>query len=285
MILILGGTGRIGSSLVRQLRKQTLAVRVMARDVAAAQAALGKGVEVVFGDLDRPDTLAAAFDGIGALFLLTAQSPRQAAQELAAIAAAKAAGAYQVVKLSAGQAVVGEDSPTAVGRAHAVSEAALKASGLAWTILRPGAFMQTLLGPALAEARRTGRLMLPLGCAKVAFVDIDDVARAAASALARPEQARTLTITGPESLGVAELAAVASADLGRPVKAVSPPRWLARLVLGRRIADPFLRRHQLAMLDLMRAGALAAVSSDLEHATGRPGRSVADWLTAQRSRP
>jgi len=50
-------------------------------------------------------------------------------------------------------------------------------------------------------------------------------------------------------------------------------------------ADPFLRRHQLAMLDLMRSGGLSKVSPDLENATGEPGRSVADWLARELAQP
>jgi uncharacterized protein YbjT (DUF2867 family) len=279
MILVIGGTGRIGSRVVQQLAALGLPVRVLARRPQAALA-LPAGVEAAAGDLDQPGSLPAAFAGVSSVFLLTTQSPRQEAQERAAIAAARAAGVAHVVKVSAGDAATALDSPTPVGRAHAAAEAALKASGLSWTILRPSAFMQVALEPLLDGARDSGRLLLPLGAAKVAFIDVDDIARAAVWALTHPQAAanRTLVLTGPEALGLPELARMVSQAVGRPVKAVSPPMLLVRMIIGRRITDPFLRRHQLALLGLMRAGRLAAVSPDLTETTGQAGRSVAAWL-------
>ncbi len=283
MILVIGGTGRIGSRVVQQLADQGSPVRVLARRPDSARALVGPTVEVVAGDLDQPDSLAAAFAGVRSLFLLTTQSPGQETQERAAIAAARAAGVSHVVKISAGDAATAPDSPTPVGRAHAAAEGALKASGLSWTILRPSAFMQVALEPLLEGARDSGRLLLPLGKARVAFIDVDDIARAAVWALTHPQAAanRTLVLTGPESLGLPDLARLVSQALGRRVKAVSPPMLLVRLIIGRRTADPFLRRHQLALLGLMRAGRLAAVSPDLAVATGKAGRTVADWLASR----
>ncbi|MDO8297583.1 MAG: NmrA family NAD(P)-binding protein [Caulobacter sp.] len=287
MILVIGGTGRIGSALVRRLKQTGVPVRAMVRDPVAAATKPGFDVETVAGDLDAPGSLDAALAGATSLFLLTTQSPRQREQELAAITAAGRAGVRYVVKVSASDAATGPDSPTPVGRAHAAAEAALKTSGMAWTILRPSAFMPVVLGPLFQQAGARGGFQLPLGSGRVAFVDVEDIARAAAWALTHPAEAagRTLSVTGPESLGINDIADRFAAALGRPVKASSPPAFLARLVLGRRIADPFLRRHQLAMLDLMRSGGMSRVSPDLENATGEPGRSVADWLAAAAARP
>lgn len=287
MILVIGGTGRIGTALVRQLTAEGVSLRAMVRNPAAVALGADMAVDTVVGDLDAPDSLDAAIAGATSLFLLTTQSPRQQEQELAAIAAAVRAGVRHVVKVSASDAATGPDSPTPVGRAHAVAETALKASGMAWTILRPGAFMAVVLDPLLQQARATGRFQLPLGSARVAFVDVEDIARAAAWALTHPAAAagRRLSLTGPESLGLRDIADRFAAAFGRPVKASSPPALLARLVLGRRIADPFLHRHQLAMLDLMRSGDMSMVSPDLENATGKPGRSVADWLATSLDRP
>lgn len=280
MILVIGGTGRIGSALVRQLTVGGVPVRAMVRKPTPVAANADIAVDTVVGDLDAPDSLDAAMTGVTSLFLLTTQSPRQQTQELAVIAAAIRAGVRHVVKVSASDAATGPDSPTPVGRAHAAAEAALKASGMTWTILRPSAFMPVALGPLFQQAGVAGGFQFPLGSGRVAFVDVEDIARAAAWALTHPIEAagRTLSVTGPESLGLRDIADRFAAALGRPVKASSPPAFLARLVLGRRIADPFLRRHQLAMLDLMRSGGLSRVSPDLQNATGEPGRSVADWL-------
>lgn len=279
MILVIGGTGRIGAGLVDQLVQARTPARMLVRDPARARA----GLEAVRGDLDDTESLSPAMAGIRSVFLLTTQSPRQLTQEQAVIAAARAAGVAHVVKVSASDAATRPDSASPVGQMHARSEAGLKASGMAWTLLRPSAFMQVALAPAWRQAAATGSFQFPLGGGRVAFVDVADIARAGAWALTNPDASagRTLSITGPEALGLSDLAVRFAGALGRPVKAASPPRWLSRIILGRRIADPFLRRHQLALLDLMRAGGLGTVSPDLETVTGRPARSVADWLAEQ----
>lgn len=280
MITVIGGTGRIGSALVRRLKVAGAPVRAMVRDPAAVAGSARFDIELVAGDLDIPESLDAALAGATSMFLLTTQSPRQREQELTAIAAAARAGVDHVVKVSASAAATSPVSPTPVGRAHAAAEAALKAAGPAWTILRPSAFMPVVLGPLYDQARATGAFQLPLGSSRVVFIDVEDIARAAAWALGDPGKAagRTLTLTGPESLGLRDIAERFSTALGREVRASSPPVLLARMVLGRRIPDPFLRRHQLAMLDLMRSGGMAGVSPDLETTTGAAGRSLADWL-------
>jgi uncharacterized protein YbjT (DUF2867 family) len=113
------------------------------RDPAAAHQRLGKQVEQVVGDLDRPETIAAALAGVDRVFLLTTQSSRQPEWERAVIGAAARAGVGQLVKLSVFRA--DEQSPLQVARQHGQAERVLAQSGLAATILRPVFFMQNLL--------------------------------------------------------------------------------------------------------------------------------------------
>ena len=144
-ILVIGATGNVGSGLIPELIAKGADVRALVRDESKAQGLRDQGVEVVIGDLDKPETLDAAFSGVDKVFLVTAPNPNQVTQASNAIAAAKRAGSPYVVRLSAGAIDTTLDAPARVTRQHAEIDAELKASGLAYTILQPHFFMQNTM--------------------------------------------------------------------------------------------------------------------------------------------
>src|SRR5687767_9193580 len=97
-ILVIGGTGNVGRHIVGTLAGRGLPIRVLTRDPENARAVLPAGVEVVAGDLTRPDTLTAALAGAGRVFLLWPSFSPDGLQE---VAAALAAAPRHVVYLSA----------------------------------------------------------------------------------------------------------------------------------------------------------------------------------------
>jgi uncharacterized protein YbjT (DUF2867 family) len=144
MLLVTGGTGIIGGELLRLLSRAGVPARALVRDPKKAPTL--PGITSVVGDLARPDTLSAAFDGAKTVFLLTHYLEDMVELQMNAIAAARAAGAAHVVKVSAFAASAHSNAP--IGRWHHQVETALQASGMAWTMLRPHHFMQNLLGQA-----------------------------------------------------------------------------------------------------------------------------------------
>ena len=116
MILVIGATGTVGSEVVRQLVATGERPRALVRDPATARQRLGDQVEHVVGDLERPETIAAALAGVDRVFLLTTQSSRQPEWERAVIGAAARTGVGQLVKLSVFRA--DEQSPLQVARQH-----------------------------------------------------------------------------------------------------------------------------------------------------------------------
>ena len=169
MILVIGATGTVGSEVVRQLVATGERPRALVRDPATARQRLGDQVEHVVGDLDRPETIAAALAGVDRVFLLTTQSSRQPEWERAVIGAAARAGVGQLVKLSVFRA--DEQSPLQVARQHGKAEQVLAQSGLAATILRPVFFMQNLLAMV-----HDGAIATAAGDGRVAMVDARDIA-------------------------------------------------------------------------------------------------------------
>ena len=210
MILIIGATGTNGSELIRQLTAAGVKVRAMTRNPDKA-ADLGRlGVEVVAGDLDRPPTLAAAMAGCEKAFVVSSVDERFPARLANAWAAARQAGVKHVVKLSALGAA--DDSPAVILRMHAETDAALRVSGLAWTILCPNSFHQNLLLSA-PTIREQGAFYMPLGDAKQSLIDVRDIGEVAAKALTTDGHAgQAYDLPGPESLTYSDVAPAWTAD-------------------------------------------------------------------------
>ncbi len=76
-ILVTGATGNVSSGLIPELTAKGADVRALVRDASKAQGLRDAGVEVVIGDLDKPETLDAAFSGVDKVFLLTPPNPNQ----------------------------------------------------------------------------------------------------------------------------------------------------------------------------------------------------------------
>ena len=99
-ILITGATGNIGSGLVPALIGAGVDVRTFTRDEAKAQALKDSGADVVIGDLEKPETIKAALEGVDKIFLLTFNGPNEAQQGRNLIEAAKQSGSPHIVRLS-----------------------------------------------------------------------------------------------------------------------------------------------------------------------------------------
>jgi len=129
MIFVTGATGNVGAELVRALIMRGQEVRGLVRP--SSRAALPAGAESIIGDLDRPETFSAALAGVRGVFLLSGY--KNMSGLLAEIRRAKV---ERIVLLSSSSAP-GGDMNNAVARYHILSEAAVRESGVPWTILRP----------------------------------------------------------------------------------------------------------------------------------------------------
>src|SRR5215212_6875442 len=216
MILVTGATGNNGTEIVKRLAaKADVQVRAMVRNRDRAGAITLPQVEVAEADFDRPATLLSALAGVGRAFLLTHSSERAQAQQIAFIDAARQSGVAQIVKLSQFDADV--NAPGRFQRYHAVVEAALQESGLAYTILRPNLYMQGLFNFRSTIATQNA-FYAAAGDAKVSVVDVRDIADVAVAALTEPgHEGKLYELTGPQALTHAEMAEALSKALGRQV--------------------------------------------------------------------
>jgi len=266
MILVTGATGNVGSEVVRALLDADEPVRALSR---AALATIPSGVQVVPGDLDRPETLAAALDDVEAVFLLPGF--RDMPGLLTQIGQA---GVARVVLLSGGSAG-DNDANNAVSRYMARSETAVRESGLPWTFLRPAAFMSNTLRWA-PELRHGDTVRAPFPNIRVANIDPYDIAAVAVQALLTPaHEGKTYYLSGPESLLPADRLAILGAILGRTLtlQALTPDEARAELnaSMPAEYVDAFFRFYIDGTLDE------SVIRPTVEEITGRAPRPFRQW--------
>jgi uncharacterized protein YbjT (DUF2867 family) len=258
MILVAGGTGTLGSEVVRLLAGRGEAVRVLARDPARS-APLPGSVEAVAGDVRDPAALAAAVAGCATVISAVQgfagpgrPSPESVDRDanLALIRAAAAAGVGHLVLVSVLDA--GPDHPMSLHRAKHAAEQALAASGLAWTIIRPAAYLETWAGIVGAKLPTGGpALVFGPGRNPIAFVSARDVAAVVDLAVRDPSlRGQLLEVSGPEPLSFTQLADRLVAASGRPARVRHVPLPVLRVlsVLARPVAPVLARQAQAAVV-------------------------------------
>lgn len=225
MILVAGGTGTLGRRLVERLAVGN-AVRVLSRTPGAVAFASAT-VEVVAGDVRDRAAVKRAMVGVTTVvsavhgFLGTGDSgPRGIDAEGNAILveAAVAAGIEHFVLVSVQGAT--PDSPMELARMKFVAEQNLRLSSLAWTIVRPTAFMETwghIVGDPLVRTGKT--LIFGRGTNPINFVSATDVARLIELAINDPAlRGEAIDFGGPQDLTLTGLADVVGRVAGREVK-------------------------------------------------------------------
>lgn len=253
-ILVTGATGRVGSQVVEQLLKRGADVRVLVRDPATAD--FPAHVDVVQGEMLNIDSLRRAFTGVSTFFLLNAVAPDEFTQALLALNIAREAGVERVVYLSVLHADRFVNVPHFAVKSGA--ERMIEQMGFNATILRPAYFIdnEVMVKDVILNH---GVYPMPIGGKGIAMVDARDIAEVAAIELVRLDQASgklpivTLNLVGPDTLTGADVAAIWTDVLDRPVVyggddpsgfeqnvANFMPKWMAyemRLMAERYVSD------------------------------------------------
>lgn len=217
MIVVAGATGNVGREVARKLVEAGETVTALTRD--PAKATVPVGATAVAADLTDPPTLGPALTGATALFLLAGYSPDIFTE-------ARKAGVQRVVLMSGGSAETG-DRTNAVARYMIDTEDALRASGLAWTMVRPRMFMTNTF--QWLPQVRTGVIRAPWADVPSAVVDPADIAGVAVKALVSAEhEGREYPVTGPEALRPGDRVRILGEALGRKLRYEAQPDDEAR---------------------------------------------------------
>jgi len=278
-VLVTGATGTVSTALRASLRgKPGIKVRALIHDPAKGKALEKDGYEVAVGDLEEPDTLVDAFDGVDILWLLTPASALEPSMGSNAVTAAKRARVKHIVRNSAIKAA--HDAPNRNGRLHAMVEESVKASGIPWTILRPHYYMHNLLSSA-ASVASDGVLYMNMGDAPVGMIDARDVGVFGASVIENLARhvGKVYTPTGPEKTTMAQAAESLSEVLGKPVRYIALPQVAAReAMLGFGLPRWFVG-NVVDYGTVYSDGWGDFVTSDFKDVTGHEARSFKQFAT------
>lgn len=272
-ILVIGATGTVGSEVLRLLRgREGVYIRAAVRDKTKSAALAGPGVDLVWFDYDKPETFAPACQGIDSVFMVAPFNPNGVAQSQALLNAARESGVKHVIKLS----VIHSVRDITVGKWHAAIDDALKNSGMAWTLLCPGGFMQNFIETSAPQP--DGGMYLPAGNAKACFIDTRDVAAVAAKALTGPgHEGKEYTLTGPEDLSYAEVAAIISEVSGRQIRYVDVPEDAARQAMLAAHLPEWLVDVILELNAWSRNGGAAEITTTVQDLLGRPAHTFREF--------
>ena len=229
MHLVVGATGMVGGEVCRLLASAGKPVRAVVRPTSHAEkvrALQALGVETVQGDLRDRASLDAACKNVEAVIVTASSMPfayKPGENDIATtdhqgmldlVDAARAGGVHHVIYTSI-SANMNLDFPT--GNAKRAVEQHLRRSGMTYTILRPGFFMEVWLGPAVGFDVATGKVTIyGTGHQPIAWIAAPDVARFAVASLENPAAVNAvLELGGPANVSPLEVVNIFEKATGR----------------------------------------------------------------------
>lgn len=220
-ILVTGAAGLNGSAVIREFVRNKEPVRALVRNSGKLRA-LGldqaPGVTFVEGDMAHPETLGTALKGVERVLMISSAGPQMGETQRSFVDTCKAAGVRHIIKFSGLNAA--ENSTFVSARMHGEIERHLERFGLAWTHLRPNAFMQFHYRdvPAIVGA---DAFHLPMADATQSLVDVEDIAKIGFALLrGGGHEGKSYDITGPETISMVEVARQLSRAVGRAIRYV-----------------------------------------------------------------
>ena len=259
LVLVLGGTGKVGRRIVARLTAREVPVRIGARSAAPAF------------DWNAPATWPGVLNGVQNVFIsyapdLAVPGASQAVAEFTAQAAAQ--GVARVVLLS------GRGEPEAEAAEQLVQDGPLP-----WTILRCSWFAQNFSEDFLLDPILAGEVALPDDGATEPFHDCDDIAEVATEALLDDRHAgQVYELTGPRLLTFGDAIGKIARAAERPIRftTIPPEEFAAGL------AAAGLSRDEVSLVSYLFATVLdgrnSSVRNGVERALGRPPRDFADYI-------
>jgi NAD(P)H dehydrogenase (quinone) len=289
MLLVTGANGNLAGAVIANLRTRAEAGEIVVAtrdpDSARARELKGAGIEVRHGDFDAPESLAETFRGIRKALIISTYSDNQERlrQNLAALEAARVAGVEHILYtsfLGAGPDSLAEHSQLV----HYPTEQAIIASGLTYTILRHALYAEITVND-LDETLAAGVLRRCGGEAAVAYIARDDLGISAATVLVEDgHENRIYSETMTETKTGADVARAISDTFGTPVRyePVAAEDWPAFMMRQWGFPES-LARSTVGTMRAIEAGQFDITSSDYETITGRPPRSLEQYLADVRA--
>jgi uncharacterized protein YbjT (DUF2867 family) len=289
-ILVTGATGTVGSEVVKQLASSSsyssgqsiIRAAVHSKNKVDKFSQYGSEIfEIVNMDYNKPETIAAALDKVGKLFLLTLPSLNMTDISSKVVREAKKNGVQRIVKLS----VFGADAEPGIiiGRLHRQEEKIIEESGITYTFLRSSAFMQNFVNYYGYTIKTQNAIYLPAGEGKVSFVDARDVAAVAAKLLTENNGRsrhgkKAYVVTGSEALSYSQVAEIISKEIGRKISYIDTSEEDARKSMKSMGREDWLIDAILEEFYNTRVGNRSETTNIVEQIIGRKPTSFAQFV-------
>lgn len=217
-VLVTGATGNTGSLLVPKLLKSDVEVSVFVRDEAKAAPLKELGAKVVAGDLDKPETIRAAVNGIDKIYLLTWNGESQLQQAENFLNEISRSGNPHIIRHS----MWGPENSRIIKQGYKIEEM-IKSSGMPWTILKPTFYMQNTMMAAQTIAS-DGVIYWDMKDGRLGMIDVRDIADAAFGAITQSgHEGKSYILTGPKPVSFHDVAHIFSRVLDKEVKYITVP--------------------------------------------------------------
>jgi len=266
-IAITGAAGQLGGIVIQKLKEKVSPSEIVAL-VRGADKAPDLGVEVREADYDLPETLDKALVGVDLLLLISSSEiGKRVPQHQNVITAAKKAGVGRIVYTSVLNA---DTSPLDLAPEHRATEAFLKASGVAYTILRNGWYTENYTA-SVPGAVQAGAFAGSAGEGKISSATRADLAEAAVAVLTGEGQdGKIYELPGDESYTLADLAAEISRQTGKTIPYKDMPQAeYAAVLKGLGFPEPVANAYAAYDADAAK-GALFGDGRGLSDLIGRP---------------
>lgn len=275
-ILITGASGNVGWPLAQQLQDDPVQLRLATR--SGDEAELTSSFDVVPFDFERPSTWDKALAGVNRVFLMRPPAISDTKRYIRPFIHLMAERNIEhVVFLS----LLGVNP----AMPHYQVEQDLKASGLSYTFLRAGFFMQNLTQAYRADIQQRDEIALPAGQGRTSFIDTRDLAAVGRLGLLNPAAHRQAAydLTGAQALNYDEVAAILSQELGREIRY----RDLSFLAYWRKLRQegkpPAMARVMLLINAIAWLGRAATRTQEVARLLGREPIDLATFVRDHRS--
>jgi uncharacterized protein YbjT (DUF2867 family) len=284
-ILVTGATGTVGSELVKQITSASLLSPSSGINVRGAIHSQNKveefrqnnrTVEIAIMDFNKPQTVSEALNRVDKLFWLTVPRPN-VTEEISAglIREAIKNDVKQIVKLSVLELV------GSIGRWHRHEEKIIEESGIPYTFLRAGAFMQNFINFFGQTIKNQNAFYLPAGNGKVSFVDVRDIAAVAVKILTENKiqhENIALGITGQEALSYSQAAEILSKETKKTISYIDIPQEEAIKSMKGVGMENWLIADLIEFCNIIKAGNASQTTDTVEQFLGKKATSFEKFV-------